>query len=88
MGSLSNSSMFIEGRLAGLVYVSLYNMHQFSVYGWRKELLVLLSRKLSNIVGPKLKLHENSSALKKLDKFACANLSNFLFTLTFSGSTA
>jgi NADH dehydrogenase len=57
MGSLSNSSMFIEGRLARLVYVSLYNMHQFSVHGWRKGLLVLLSRKLSNIVGAKLKLH-------------------------------
>jgi len=57
MGSLSNSSMFIEGRIARLVYVSLYNMHQFSVHGWRKGLLVLLGRKLSNIVGPKLKLH-------------------------------
>ncbi|GAC17336.1 NAD(P)/FAD-dependent oxidoreductase [Paraglaciecola arctica] len=57
MGSLSNSSMFIEGRIARLVYISLYNMHQFAVHGWRKGLLVLLSRKLSNIVGPKLKLH-------------------------------
>jgi NADH dehydrogenase len=57
MGSLSNSSMFIEGRLARLVYISLYNMHQFSVHGWRKGLLLLLSRKLSNIVGAKLKLH-------------------------------
>lgn len=57
MGSLSNSSMFIEGRIARLVYISLYNMHQFAVHGWRKGLLVLLTRKLSNIVGPKLKLH-------------------------------
>ncbi|WP_339720130.1 NAD(P)/FAD-dependent oxidoreductase [uncultured Paraglaciecola sp.] len=57
MGSLSNSSMFIEGRIARLVYISLYNMHQFAVHGWRKGILVLLSRKLSNIVGPKLKLH-------------------------------
>ncbi|MGS2721577.1 NAD(P)/FAD-dependent oxidoreductase [Paraglaciecola aestuariivivens] len=57
MGSLSNSSMFIEGRLAKLVYISLYNMHLFAVHGWLKGLLVLLSRKLSNLVGPKLKLH-------------------------------
>jgi NADH dehydrogenase len=57
MGSLSNSSMFIEGRLARLVYISLYNMHQFSVHGWRKGLLLLLSRKLSNIVGAKMKRH-------------------------------
>jgi NADH dehydrogenase len=57
MGSLSNSSMFIEGRLARLVYISLYNMHQFAVHGWRKGFLVLMSRKLNNIVGAKLKLH-------------------------------
>ncbi|MEP1446842.1 MAG: NAD(P)/FAD-dependent oxidoreductase [Paraglaciecola sp.] len=57
MGSLSNSTMFIEGRIARLVYISLYNMHQFAVHGWRKGLLVLLTRKLSNIVGPKFKLH-------------------------------
>lgn len=57
MGSLVNSSMFIEGRLARLVYISLYNMHQLSIHGWLKGSLVLLSRKVSNIVGPKLKLH-------------------------------
>ncbi|MDC0603112.1 NAD(P)/FAD-dependent oxidoreductase [Aliiglaciecola sp.] len=57
MGSLVSSSMFIEGRLARLVYVSLYNMHQFAVHGWFKGILVLASRKVSNIVGPKLKLH-------------------------------
>ncbi|MGJ8679068.1 NAD(P)/FAD-dependent oxidoreductase [Paraglaciecola sp.] len=57
MGSLSNSSMFIEGRLARLVYISLYNMHQFAVHGWFKGILVLLSRKVSNLVGTKLKLH-------------------------------
>lgn len=57
MGSLSNSSMFIEGRLARLVYISLYNMHQFAVHGKLKGLLVLLSRKVSNLVGTRLKLH-------------------------------
>ncbi|GAC13615.1 NAD(P)/FAD-dependent oxidoreductase [Aliiglaciecola lipolytica] len=57
MGSLASSSMFIEGRLAKFVYISLYNMHQFAVHGWFKAILVLLSRKVSNIVGPKLKLH-------------------------------
>jgi NADH dehydrogenase len=57
MGSLSNSSMFIEGRLARLVYVSLYNMHQFAVHGWFKGFLVLLSRRVSNLVGTRFKLH-------------------------------
>ncbi len=57
MGSLTNGSMFIEGRLARLVYISLYNMHQFSVHGWFKGMLVLLNRKVSNLVGTRLKLH-------------------------------
>jgi NADH dehydrogenase len=49
--------MFIEGKLARLVYITLYNMHQFAVHGWFKGILVLLSRKVSNLVGTKLKLH-------------------------------
>lgn len=57
MGKLVNSSMFVEGRLARLVYVSLYNMHQFAVHGYLKGMLILFTRKVSNIVGPKLKLH-------------------------------
>ena len=57
MGSLSNSSMFIEGRLAKLVYVSLYNMHQFAVHGKCKGALKLLLKKLSQAISPKLKLH-------------------------------
>lgn len=57
MGALSNGSMFVEGRLAKLVYVSLYNNHQFAVHGWFKGILTLFSRKVSNIVGPKFKLH-------------------------------
>ncbi|NVK57487.1 MAG: NAD(P)/FAD-dependent oxidoreductase [Alteromonadaceae bacterium] len=57
MGKLSNSSMFVEGRLAKMVYVSLYNMHLFAVHGWFKGMLMLLLRKVSNLVSPKLKLH-------------------------------
>lgn len=57
MGNLSNSSMFIEGKLARLVYTSLYSMHQVAVHGWLKGMLVMLSRKVGNFVGPKLKLH-------------------------------
>ena len=57
MGALSSSSMFIEGRLAKFVYVSLYNMHLIAVHGWIKGMLTLLVRKLSHVMGPKLKLH-------------------------------
>ncbi|NMH60858.1 NAD(P)/FAD-dependent oxidoreductase [Alteromonas ponticola] len=57
MGALSNNSMFIEGRLAKIVYLSLYNMHQFAIHGYLRGVIVLLSRKLGNIVGMRLKLH-------------------------------
>ena len=57
MGKLSNNNMFIEGRLAKLVYVSLYAMHQLAVHGKTKGLFTLLSRKVGNLLGPKFKLH-------------------------------
>lgn len=57
MGKLSNNNMFIEGRLAKLVYVSLYAMHQLAVHGKIKGLFTLLSRKVGNLLGPKFKLH-------------------------------
>ena len=57
MGSLSNSSMFIEGRLAKIVYISLYNMHQFAVHGKLRGALKLLLKKLSYAISPKFKLH-------------------------------
>lgn len=57
MGKLSNSTMFIEGRLAKMVYISLYNMHLFAVHGWFKGFLMLLMRKVNSLVSPKLKLH-------------------------------
>ncbi|GGW78006.1 NAD(P)/FAD-dependent oxidoreductase [Alteromonas halophila] len=57
MGSLANSSMFVEGRLARLVYKSLYNMHQFAVHGYIRGMFKILSRKVGNAVSLKLKLH-------------------------------
>ncbi len=57
MGNLTNGVLFIEGWVARMVYTSLYAMHQFAVHGWFKALLVMLSRKVGNLIGPKLKLH-------------------------------
>lgn len=57
MGSLANSSMFVEGRLARVVYKSLYNMHQFAVHGYFRGAFKILSRKIGNAVSLKLKLH-------------------------------
>ena len=57
MGNLSNKSMFIEGRIARFVYVSLYRMHQIAIHGWVKAVLIMIVKKISKAVKPKMKLH-------------------------------
>ncbi len=57
MGKLSNGNMFVEGRLARMVYMSLYTFHQLAVHGRFKGLFTLLSRKVGHLLGPKFKLH-------------------------------
>lgn len=57
MGKLSSGKMFIEGRLARMVYMSLYTFHQLAVHGRFKGLFTLLSRKVGHMIGPKFKLH-------------------------------
>lgn len=57
MGSLAKGSLFIEGQLARLVYISLYRMHQIAIHGWLGGVAVYLAHKVANTVKPKLKLH-------------------------------
>lgn len=57
MGNLTKNSMFIEGKIARLVYISLYRMHQVAIHGWAKAMVVILAEKLSKVVKPKMKLH-------------------------------
>lgn len=57
MGNLSQRSMFVEGRIARLVYISLYRMHQIAIHGWLKAAAVMLAQKIGNTVKPKMKLH-------------------------------
>ncbi|WP_020683029.1 NAD(P)/FAD-dependent oxidoreductase [Marinobacterium rhizophilum] len=57
MGNLRNRSMFVEGRLARWCYVSLYRMHQLSIHGGIRGLLIVLINRLSKVVRPKMKLH-------------------------------
>lgn len=57
MGNLTGNSMFIEGRIARFVYISLYRMHQIAIHGWPKALMVILAEKLGKVVRPKMKLH-------------------------------
>lgn len=57
MGNLGKGTMFIEGRLARLVYVSLYRMHQVAIYGFIKTGLVMLAGRINRWLRPRLKLH-------------------------------
>lgn len=57
MGNLTKGSMFIEGRLARLVYISLYRMHQVAIHGWLKASAVYFAQKIGSSVKPKMKLH-------------------------------
>ena len=57
MGNLAKGSVFIEGHLARLVYISLYRMHQIAIHGWLGGAAVYLAHKVGNTVKPKMKLH-------------------------------
>ncbi len=57
MGNLVGGRMAIEGRLARLVYASLYRMHLIAIHGWIKGMALILVGHVNQIVRPKLKLH-------------------------------
>lgn len=57
MGNLTNGSMMIEGRLARLVYVSLYRLHQIALHGYFHTILLSLVGHINKVIRPRLKLH-------------------------------
>ncbi|RDL45963.1 NAD(P)/FAD-dependent oxidoreductase [Marinomonas piezotolerans] len=57
MGNLMKGSMFIEGRLARFVYISLYRLHLIAIHGWVKAMVILAAQRIGKVVKPKLKLH-------------------------------
>ena len=57
MGNLTGKSMFIEGRVARLFYISLYRMHQMAIHGKIRTGLIWLSDRIMKAVHPKIKLH-------------------------------
>ena len=57
MGSLVGGRMAVEGRLARLVYTSLYRMHLIAIHGWLKGLALMLVGRVYRIIRPRLKLH-------------------------------
>ncbi|HWA01781.1 MAG TPA: NAD(P)/FAD-dependent oxidoreductase [Caulobacterales bacterium] len=57
MGSLIGGRMAIEGRLARLVYVALYQQHLLSIQGWLRGLAMIAIGHVNHIIRPRLKLH-------------------------------
>jgi NADH:ubiquinone reductase (H+-translocating) len=57
MGNLIGGRMAIEGRLARLVYLSLYRMHLVAIHGWLKGAALIAVGHVNQVIRPKLKLH-------------------------------
>lgn len=57
MGNLMKGSMMVEGRIARIVYVSLYRMHQIALHGYTKTGLMMLVGGINKVIRPRLKLH-------------------------------
>ncbi|MCG3724178.1 NAD(P)/FAD-dependent oxidoreductase [Vibrio cincinnatiensis] len=57
MGNLTKGSMMVEGRIARVVYISLYRMHQMALHGVIKTGLMMLVGRINRVLRPNLKLH-------------------------------
>ncbi len=57
MGNLTGKSLMIEGRIARLVYISLYRMHQVALHGYIRTWLMFLTGRINKVIRPRLKLH-------------------------------
>ncbi len=57
MGNLTKGSMMVEGRIARVVYISLYRMHQMALHGMFKTALMMLVGRINRVLRPNLKLH-------------------------------
>lgn len=57
MGGLIGGKLAIEGRLARLVYLSLYQMHIIAIHGWLRGLALIAVGHVNHVIRPRLKLH-------------------------------
>lgn len=57
MGNLTKGSMFIEGKIARIAYLSLYRMHQVALHGYIKTGLIMLVGRINRFLRPSMKLH-------------------------------
>jgi NADH dehydrogenase len=57
MGPLIGSTLFIEGLLARMLYVSLYRMHLVALHGWLRTTADTIGQWLQRKTAPRVKLH-------------------------------
>ncbi|OZB13098.1 MAG: FAD-dependent oxidoreductase [Marinobacter sp. 34-60-7] len=57
MGNLSGRSMYVEGKVARLFYLSLYRMHQVALHGPLRTGVIWLMDRIGRAMQPRLKLH-------------------------------
>lgn len=57
MGNLVRGDMMVEGKIARIVYISLYRMHQIALHGYIKTGLMMLVGSINRIIRPRLKLN-------------------------------
>lgn len=56
MGNLTGSVM-LEGFMARMVYLSLYKMHQFALFGFYRTMFLSIAHMFRSTVHPEIKLH-------------------------------
>ncbi len=57
MGGITKGSLMIEGIFAGLMYKSLYKMHEYALHGFAKVFLDTVARVIIRRTEPHVKLH-------------------------------
>ena len=57
MASFSSKGMFFEGVFARLMYIGLYKIHEYVLFGFRKTLILNLGRIISSQTSNTIKLH-------------------------------
>ncbi|MDT9587209.1 MAG: NAD(P)/FAD-dependent oxidoreductase [Candidatus Arsenophonus melophagi] len=57
MGNLIGGHLMVEGKIARIVYISLFRIHQIVLHGYIKTGLLILVTSINRIIRPRLKLH-------------------------------
>ncbi|WMY97071.1 MAG: NAD(P)/FAD-dependent oxidoreductase [Arsenophonus sp.] len=57
IGNLIRNDIMIKGKIARIMYILLYRMHQIALHGYLKTGLIILVSIINRIIRPKLKLY-------------------------------